>query len=149
MGEQGGGVAVELVFVEPKPKRLSGLATDKDVLRDGKVIHQLQFLMNDADARGLGLARTGEVDRLVVEPNFARIFCINASENLHQRRFARPVFTHQRVNFAGDKVETDLVQRAHAGKTLAKAIDGDERGHDWVGAVRRTRRFGRYRGRQR
>ena len=42
---------VELVLVEQQSERALRLAADEDVLRDGEVVHQLEFLMNDADAQ--------------------------------------------------------------------------------------------------
>ena len=62
MGEQLRRLAVELVLVEQQAEGPLRLAADEDVLRDGEVIHQLQFLMNDADPGVLRFARTGESD---------------------------------------------------------------------------------------
>jgi hypothetical protein len=33
------------------------LPADEDILRRGQVLHQVQFLMDDADAQGLGVLR--------------------------------------------------------------------------------------------
>ena len=71
MGEQFGRLAVELVLVEQQAEGPLRLATDEDVLRDGEVIHQLQFLMNDADPGVLRFARTGEIDARAVVKDLA------------------------------------------------------------------------------
>jgi hypothetical protein len=49
---------VELVFIEEQAEAPARLAADEHILGDAQMIHQLEFLMNDADAHGLRLART-------------------------------------------------------------------------------------------
>ena len=44
-------------FVEEQPPAPARLAADEDVLRRRKVVHQVEFLMDDLDAQGLGGAR--------------------------------------------------------------------------------------------
>ena len=88
---------------------------------DGQMIHQVQFLMNDADAERLRLARARTVDRLAVEEDFAGIRLIDAGEDLHQRRLAGAVLAHQRMHFAAIEIESRAAQRMHAGKALLDA----------------------------
>ena len=52
-----GGVGVELAVVEQHAAELLRLAADEDVLRRRQVGHQVQFLMDDADAELLRAAR--------------------------------------------------------------------------------------------
>ena len=62
---------VEFFFVEEHAQTAARLAANEHVLRDAQVIHQLEFLMNDADAGGLRFARTEEGDGLTVVEDFA------------------------------------------------------------------------------
>ena len=67
-----------------------------------EMVHQLEFLMNDADAQVLRVARAGNVDRLAVDREFRRSPAgITPVEDFHQRRLAGAVLAHQRVDFAG------------------------------------------------
>ena len=91
---------VQLVLVEQQAERAPRLAADEDVLGDGQVIHQLEFLMNDPDPSRLRLARIGEGDLLAAVKDCPAVFCIDAGENLHQRRFAGAVLAHQRMDLA-------------------------------------------------
>jgi hypothetical protein len=122
-------LGVEPVLVEEEPQPAARLAADENVLRHGQMIHQLQFLMNDADAGGLRFARARERDRLAINEDFAGILRIDAGEDLHQRRFAGAVLAHQRMDFAGDQLEPDVVQRPDAGKALGQVPNGDQSGH--------------------
>ena len=120
--ENGRRLAVELVFVEQEAERALGFAADENILRDGQMIHQLQFLMNDPDSRRLSLARTGEIDRSAVVKDGPAVLDVDAGQDLHQRRFAGAVLAHQRVNLAGHELEPDVAQRAHAGEGLADVL---------------------------
>ena len=65
-GEDLGGVGIQLRLVEQQAAGLARLAADEDVLRRRQVRHQVEFLMDDADAEILGLARRVDLDRLAV-----------------------------------------------------------------------------------
>src|ERR1700730_686773 len=138
MGEQRRGVVVELVVVEQKTERALRLAADEDVLRHGQVVHQLQFLMNDADAGLLRLARVGGIHAGAVVADLAGILTVDAGENLHQRGLARAVLAHQRVDLAGHQIEPSAGERAHAGGRLADVLGFNEQ----HGAPRRRSRRG-------
>ena len=56
--------------------------------------------MHDDNALRLGLARGAKGGRDATDRHAAKAGRNNAADDLHQRRFARPVFAHQRVNFA-------------------------------------------------
>ena len=58
------------------------------------MIHQKQFLMNNANAQVLGSARAGNSDRLSVHHNFTSVRVINTRENFHQGGFACTIFAH-------------------------------------------------------
>ena len=60
------GLTIELVLVEKHAQTAARLAADEHVLRDGQMMHQVEFLMDDTDARCLGGARARKVDRLAV-----------------------------------------------------------------------------------
>src|ERR1700735_5262824 len=75
-------------------------AFEQYVFAHGEARNEIALLMDDADAGGDRIARTLEVDGRAVEPQFAVIRTIDASDNLDQRRFAGAVFAEQRVDRA-------------------------------------------------
>ena len=60
-------LALSASLVEQKPKPAARLAADEDVLRHGQVGHQVQFLVDDADAELLRGARARDLDLLALE----------------------------------------------------------------------------------
>src|SRR6266850_6353042 len=118
---------VERVLVQEHAEQPAGLAADEDVLSRAEVVHQVELLMNDADAVALRRARAADFDRAAVEKDLPGVFLVHASEHLHQRGFARPVFAHQRMNLAGQQVELAGIKRANAGERFRKVADRDDR----------------------
>ena len=111
---------VQLGVVEQQAAELLRLAADEDVLRRRQVGHQVQLLMDYADAQLLRAARRADFDRLAIEQDLALVGLVDAGEDLHQRRLAGAVLAHQRMHFAGVQLQPDPVQRANARKRLAR-----------------------------
>ena len=105
----------------PKAARL---AAEKHVLHHRQLRNQVQFLMDDGDAGALGFDGVADLHGLAVDQDLARIGLVDAAQNLHERRFARAVFTHQRMNFTGADLEFDTLEHAHRTKRLADAPHG-------------------------
>ena len=72
--------------------------------------------MDQRDAKFLCRQGGGDIDRLVVQQQFARAGRVHAGEDFHQRAFAGAVFAHEGVDFAGTKIEIDRFQHAYAGE---------------------------------
>jgi hypothetical protein len=79
------GLLVQRVLVEEQAKAAPRLAADVDVLRRAQVVHQVQFLMHDADAQRLRGAWRRQLDRLAVEQDVAGVALVNTRQHLHQR----------------------------------------------------------------
>jgi hypothetical protein len=84
---------------------------------------QVEFLMNDADAVFLRRMRAVDVDFFAIEQDLAGVLLIDPRQDLHERRLARAILTHERVNLAGKKLNPNVVQRPHAGEGLRDALD--------------------------
>ena len=93
---------------------LHEFAADEDVLRNGQVVHHVQLLVNDDDARLLSLLGTMEFDFLAFIGDGSRILGVDAREHLHQRGLAGAVLAHQRMHFALANLQIDVIQRVHA-----------------------------------
>ena len=94
---------------------------EKDVLRHRQVRHQVELLMNDRDACGLGFERRSETAFAALVDDGAIVGRVLAADDLHQRRFARAVFSAHGMNLGTPQVETDAVQCDDAREALGHA----------------------------
>src|SRR5699024_12565415 len=76
--------------------RSAGFAPDEDVLRHGQVRHQVEFLVDDADAELFGVFGAGGGGGVPVQGEGARVGGGQPGEQLDQGRFYGPVLTHHR-----------------------------------------------------
>ena len=60
------------------------------------MLHQVQLLMDDADAERLRRARVTDVDLFAKILDRTAVALVDTGQDLHQRRLARAVFTDQR-----------------------------------------------------
>ena len=86
------------------------LPADEHVLIDREVVDEVQFLMDEGDARVQRLAGVLESLRLVVQQNLPRVGPEHAAQNIHQRAFARAVLAQQRADFPAAKRKIDGFQ---------------------------------------
>ena len=70
------------------------LAAEKDVVGRGQLGNQVEFLVDDRDARALGVLNARETNVCTLDPDLAVIVDVHAREDLHQCRFARAVLPH-------------------------------------------------------
>ena len=64
-------------------------------------------------------------NRRTVDQHLAGVGLLDAADDPHQRGLAGAVLAHQRVHFAGEQFELDLVQRPYTGERLGKIPDRD------------------------
>ena len=93
---------------------LHGLAADIDVFRHGQVLHEVQLLMDDADAERLRVARAVDLGVLSKEFDRAAVARVDAGQHLHKRRLAGAVFADQRHDLALADLQLRIVQRVDA-----------------------------------
>ena len=108
--------------------RAALLAADEDVLRDREVGHQVELLVDDADALLLGVPRPVEHELVPVHAEHAGVGRVDAGEQLHERRLAGAVLADEREHLAEAQLEVHVVERLHAGESLAHALQFEERG---------------------
>jgi hypothetical protein len=112
----------------PAPVAAAQLAPDVDVLRDGEVRREAQLLIDHRDAGIARGERAVDVDALAVDQDFAAgVGTIRAREDFHQRRLARAVLAHQRVDLARIDGQADVVERAHGRERLADSAHFEQR----------------------
>ena len=84
---------------KPSPAPLK-LLPEEDVLRHGQRWHEVELLVDDADAQRHGLAGPGNADGLSVYGNLTLIGAVHAAQDLDQRGLSRAVFADQGMDFA-------------------------------------------------
>ena len=94
----------------------------KDVLGHAHVGHQIELLVDDADAEFLRLARVDQAYFLAVQDDRPGIGRVGAGQYLHQRGFSRPVFAQEDVHLPGVQVKVHIAERQDAGKSLSDSF---------------------------
>ncbi len=122
--EQLGGVGLHAPAVDhPEPARL---AAEEDVLGDRQVRDQVELLVDGGDPEPLGVLRTMDAHLLTAHEDPPGVGRIGTGEHLDQRALAGAVLTEQHMHLATAQVEVDTVERDHAGKGLAYALDAQQ-----------------------
>ena len=98
------------------------LAANPDIFGYRHISHQVQFLMDHGNAVFQRVERGIETYRRALQADFSVIRLVDAGENLHKRRFAGAILTHQRMHGTALEVELHIVERHNAWKFLAYAI---------------------------
>src|SRR5690606_6736348 len=80
-------------------------------------------LMDHSDATVNAVRRAPKGHGPFTDLHIAAIGDVGAAENLKQRRFARAVLAHQRMNGAGMSHEADVGERLDARKDLADGVE--------------------------
>ena len=97
------------------------LRAEKDVLGDGQIGNDRQFLVHHADAGRERVARRAQMDGLAGHPHLALEAVMHAGDDLHHRRFAGAVLADKAVDFALHQREVHVAQRMHAAERLRDA----------------------------
>jgi hypothetical protein len=106
-------------------------AAEKDVLGDSEFGEEVEFLVDDCHAGGLGVAGAGEADELAIDRDLALVGREDPGEDVHERALAGAVFAEQGVESAAADCDLHVVEGAHAGERFADALGGEQ---DIVGA---------------
>ena len=93
----------------------------KNIVRNGKLIHQVQLLEDDGDTVGVRNLRIGNVDFLTVDQDLAGVLLVVAVKDLHQGRLAGTIFANKRADLTGFHRKAYIIQRLHAGERLTDA----------------------------
>ena len=80
-----------------------------DIFSRSEHIHQLEVLMDHADAAVKGIFGGGDGDALAVYQNFTLVGEIDAGQHVHEGGFAAAVFAQQRQDLTALDVQRDMV----------------------------------------
>ena len=95
-----------------------GLRTQNDVVQHREHVHQLEMLMNHANAKRRRYIGVGDLHFFAVLADLAGLRLIQAKEHRHQRGFSRTVFAQKRVDLAALELQRNVVIGLDAGKLL-------------------------------
>jgi hypothetical protein len=79
--------------------------------------------MNETDAQFLGVSHVTDLHLVPINSDAAFVGLVNASKDLHQRRFTGAIFADQRDHLAGRDREVDLTERNDARETLVDSFE--------------------------
>src|SRR5471032_505715 len=96
------------------------------------MIREVQFLMDQHDAHGFGIARTIEGLDYAVDGKRTRSRTFIAGEDLHQRRLARAVLAKQAVDASGCEIEAHAMQHANGSELFFDVVEADGQAHDYA-----------------
>ena len=102
----------------------------QDVLGDGQIVDETQFLGTNGNARAKRVGRVGWPVGLAVEKQRSGVRIFETDNDLSQRRFAGPVLANQSVDAAGRNLQVDIPQHG-SGKRLADSLGDNPQG--WEG----------------
>ena len=103
-----------------------GFPTDVDVLGDGQVGHQVELLVDDADAALLGLLGVDGDEFLAVEHESAGVRGVDPGQQLHQRRLSGAVLPHECEDLAVPQGQVHVGEGPDAGEGLADSVHGQQ-----------------------
>ena len=99
-----------------------GVAAQPDVLGHSTCRDRLQFLMHHGNAAVQCIQRGGDGNFFALVFNFALVHLVNAKHAFHQCGLTGAVFTHQRHDLTGAKLQLGVIQRFDAGEGLDHAF---------------------------
>jgi hypothetical protein len=99
------------------------LVPEEDVLGDGELRDDCQFLVHDDDALCLALCERSElhVPSIECDRPLERAVRMHAAEDLHERRLPRAVLAADRMDLTASHLERNVIQRRHAAESLGDA----------------------------
>ena len=101
-----------------RAQRVEWGVAHKDVLGDGQLRVEQQFLVDGGDAVALGIIGVAETHGFPVDDDLTGIGLINARRDLDQGGFTRAIFAQQGVDFSRADVELNVIQGLNPRKRL-------------------------------
>ena len=97
---------------------------NEHIFVNGKIVDQVQFLMDKGDPRFEGLMRRMELNGLAVQLDGSGVRLQHAAQNIHQSAFSGAVFAQQRADFSPVEGKIDGFQHVVCAKGLHDSTHG-------------------------
>jgi hypothetical protein len=129
VGEESGGATVEREPIDAESAARG--AAEENIFTDTEFVDQREFLGNNGDAGGLGVADGVEGDWAVVDAEFAFVGAVrmDAGEEFNEGRLAGAVFTAEGVDLARVEIEGDVAEGGDAGEAFGEGASFEEGRH--------------------
>ena len=117
--QQLGGIGIHFIMVNHRDEAkelLHGVPTQENIFTHGTGGNGLKLLVNHGDSLFQRIHGVADGNGLSIDFDLAFIHFIDAEHTFHQGGFSRAVFSHQRVNLTGMKLQLSMVQCFHAWK---------------------------------
>ena len=109
------------------------LAPQEDVAGHVQVVQHVEFLVDEADARALGVGDAPDDDGPAADADLAGVGLVDAAEDLHQGALAGPVLADQGDDLAARHLQADVLEGLDAGEALGNARHRQHRRRHRVG----------------
>ncbi len=109
---------MKLFTVENPFSVFSGFPLDKQVFSYRKMREEVEFLIDDADSKLLGIAGVRDRYGFSSYLNLSAIHLVHPGEDFHQRGFSCAVFSQEGMDFPGAKVKVHVIQCMDSRKGL-------------------------------
>jgi len=100
---------------------------EQNIFRDRERGHELEILINHADARANRRRRIREMSLPAIHPDLAGVGLLSTGHDFDERRLARAVLAEETMHFAAAQIEARLIQRDDAGVALGNLAKGQNR----------------------
>jgi hypothetical protein len=87
--------------------------TGEDILGDGELGVEAEFLVDRGDTAVLSVSRIRQADGLTMDKEFSLVWSVDTGDNLDQSRFTSSVLTEQCMHLSRLNVERNGIQRNH------------------------------------
>ena len=101
---------------------LGGLTADEDIVCNGQVLHQVQLLVNNANAFVLCILGSIDFDLLTEIFNGTAVLGVDTGQNLHQCGLTGAVFADQTHDFTAADLKLSIIQRVNTGEVFLNAL---------------------------
>ncbi len=105
---------------------LAGLVAKQNIFGNRQRRHELEILIDHADARTNRRRRISKMPLRAIHPNLAAVGLLRAGHNFDERRFARAVFTDETMYFAAAQVKARFIQCHDAGIAFGDTVEGED-----------------------
>src|SRR5205814_2184882 len=89
--------------------------------------NEIEFLIDDGNSEIFGVAGREDSNGLAIDEDGSGIGSMGTGEDANQSGFSGTVFSHQCVDFAGLKIETDVFERMDAWEGFVDSFHPQER----------------------
>src|SRR5712691_3739231 len=98
------------------PEAITRVTAHEDILGNIQVGEKHRFLVDNSDAKGLGLCRRAQFYHLTTNFHHPRVRPVDTCQDFHQCAFARAILAYQRMHFAREQTKVHSLQGLHTAK---------------------------------